>query len=207
MELISLGIAIVLFLVLFSWSASAWLSRLLHRLTDARRLRSLDDVPERILIVVLGCPPLARSGRVNTYFTGRIASAAAAYHHTKGRRILCSGFVENDGTDEANALARALETASVPRDAVALDRDSARTIDSINCLVAHHAEEPVLIVTQPFHMARALYLARSRGVEAWGLIASGPTPGRAMRIREALAQIRAVVDVWLAPKRRSQPPS
>ncbi len=198
MEIVFL--AVVLALPLLSVCLSKWL----RHSSDSRLLRSLDDAPKTLRIIVLGCPPRHRSGKQNRYFAGRIASAAAAYHHTAGRRILCSGRSDGDGidstdstdsTDEASALADALETASVPRAPIDLDRSSERTIDSIDYLAAHHGNEPILFVTQPFHMSRVLYLARSRGLDAWGLIASGPAPGPSLRMREAMAELRAVLDV------------
>jgi vancomycin permeability regulator SanA len=65
-----------------------------------------------------------------------------------------------------------------------------------------HANEPILLVTQPFHMSRALYLARSRGLDAWGLIAGGPAPGIRIRVREAMAEFRAVLDLRLSRRKK-----
>jgi len=195
MEIVFL--AVVLALPLLSVCLSKWL----RHSSDSRLLRSLDDAPKTLRIVVLGCPPRHRSGKQNRYFAGRIASAAAAYHHTAGRRILCSGRSDGDGIDsidsidEASALTDALETASVPRAAIDLDQNSERTIDSIDYVAAHYANESILLVTQHFHMSRVLYLARSRGLDAWGLIASGPAPIPSLRMREAMAELRAVLDV------------
>lgn len=92
-------------------------------------------------------------------------------------------------------MAEAIEAASVPHSAIDLDRGSERTIDSIDYVATRHANEPILLVTQLFHMPRALYLARSRGLDAWGLIAAGPTPGLGIRIRESMAELRAVLDL------------
>lgn len=192
MEIVFLAVVVALPLL------SVCLSKWLRHSSDSRLLRSLDDAPKTLRIVVLGCPPRHRSGKQNHYFAGRIASAAAAYHHTAGRRILCSGRSDGDGIDsidEASALADALETASVPRAAIDLDQNSERTIDSIDYVAAHYANESILLVTQHFHMSRVLYLARSRGLDAWGLIASGPAPIPSLRMREAMAELRAVLDV------------
>jgi SanA protein len=189
MKTVFLG-AIAAFLLL-----SACLSKWLRHSSASRLIRSLDDTPASVRIVVLGCPPRQRSGKDNRYFVGRVASATAAYHHTPGRPIVCSGRIDGDGIDEAVALADALETAAIPREAIELDRNSGRTIDSIDYVAERHADGPILLVTQPFHMSRALYLARSRGLDAWGLIASGPAPGPRTRMREAIAEFRAVFDL------------
>jgi SanA protein len=176
--------------LLVSFALSSWL----RRSTQSRIVRSLDEPPAAVRIILLGCPPRLPSGRSNRYFVGRVASAAAAYHHTAGRRILCTGRVGKDGVDEATAMADALETASVPRIAIDLDRGSNRTIDSINFVATRYTNEAILLVTQPFHMSRSLYLARWRGLDAWGLIAAGPTPGLRDRIRERLAELRAFAE-------------
>ena len=143
---------------------------------------------------MLGCTPRLRSGTLNRYFTERAASAAAAYHARPDRRILCTGRVAKDGDDEAEALLELLASASVPRSAIDLDRESERTIDSIDFVATHHPDRPILFVTQAFHMPRVLFLARRRGLEAWGLVARGPRPGIRVRTREYLAWTRALLD-------------
>lgn len=189
MSTLSIGLIAVLASAVGIAAGSAALSRWLRWHTRGRRVRSLEEVPAYTRIVVLGCRPRLRSGRPNPYLIGRVASAAAAFHHTPGRRVLCTGLF-----DEATAMLVALEAASVPRSEVDLDEDSGRTIESIDFVAARHKDENILLVTQPFHMPRALFLARARGLEAWGLIASGPSPGVRSRVRERLAEFRAVFD-------------
>ena len=186
----------LLLLLLATLAAIAFLGlRRVEERAAARTLRSLSEAPSDVRIVVLGCPPRSASGEPNPFFVGRVASAAAAWHHANERRILCSGRIESDGTDEASALAEALESAGVPRTVIELDRRAARTIDTIEFLRARSPHERVLLVTQPFHLPRALQLARGRGLDAWGLAARGPRPGWRIRAREALARARAFLDL------------
>ena len=210
--------------------AAAFASIVLERISRRRRLVSLAEIAQRAdptLIVVLGCPPWTRSGRPSRYLIGRASAAAAAFHHLredrredrgKGPRaelrevpILCSGRItarslgENGGpdeTDEAEALAVLLEAARVPRTSILFDRGATRTIDTIDHLAEHHRAARILIVTQAFHLPRALFLARARGLEAWGLAAPGPTPGWRGQLREGLGRMRAVWDVGIRWRRR-----
>lgn len=200
-----MGIVLVgLFIAPFalSFALSEWL-----RLSgDSRVLRSLDQLPDGAQIVVLGCKPRQPSGRLNQYFAGRAASAAAAYHHRRDDRddghavsdagvaILCSGRSYH-GMNEAAELAHALESAAVPRSAIRLDADSDRTIDSIDHVARFHANQPIVFVTQSFHLPRALFLARHRGLDAWGLLAKGARPSLRGQVREGLAEYRALWDV------------
>ncbi|MEZ4292861.1 MAG: ElyC/SanA/YdcF family protein [Myxococcota bacterium] len=89
-----------------------------------------------------GLPAARPSGRPNPHFVGRVAAAAAAYHRRPSVRLLCSGGGDREGANEAEALLEALVLARVPEDAIGLDRDATRTIDTIDYLATHHADEP-----------------------------------------------------------------
>ena len=175
--------------------------RWIERVGRPHLLRSLGAIPPSALIVVLGCPPRTLEGRPNPLFLARVATAAAAYHHAPGRRILCSGRLDPEGLHEADELATALAEAAVPLEAIDLDRDAQRTIDSIAYLKAHHAHEPILLVTQSFHLTRSLFLARRAELGAHGLPAEGPRPARRVRLRETFARTRAAVDSLLSHRR------
>jgi SanA protein len=196
MKIFLLGLGLSIFLL------SSILSNWFRRRADSRLLRSLDQIPEKALIVVLGCKPRGPSGRLNLYFIGRVASAAAAYHHRhhghhgSDHQILCSGRIL-DGVNEATELATALEAAAVPPSAIVLDSDSDRTIDSIDHVTSHYGDRSVVFVTQSFHLPRTLFLSRRRGLDAWGLLAKGSEPGLRGLFRERLAEFRAIFDVHL----------
>lgn len=176
-----------------------------------RILDSLDalagiDPPD--LIVALGCPPRTRSGRPSRYLDGRARAAADAHHALGGRPILCTGRVRPasaggvEGSDEVEALVALLVAACIPEDVILRDREAVRTIDSIDHLAREHADRRVLLVSQAFHLPRVLYLARSRGLDAWGLTAPGPMPGWRGQWRERLGRARAVWDVGVARRGR-----
>lgn len=176
-------------LLLLAAGASLALSSRMHRSTQSRVVGSLDDLPAAARIVILGCRPQLRSGRPNAYLVARVAAAAAAYHHRPGHTILCTGL-----PDEVAAMRAALDSARVPDSAIALDPGSRRTIESIEFVALRHKDEPILLVTQPFHMPRALSLARWSGLQSWGLLAAGARPGRRAQLRERLAELRALYD-------------
>ena len=189
---------ILLGLLISSLVLCSILSEWFRRRADSRMVRSLDQVPTEAVIVVLGCKPRSPSGRLNRYFVGRVASAAAAYHHEPSRQILCSGRVFDD-MNEVTELVRGLEAAQVPASAIRRDANSDRTIDSIETVARTFGDKPILFVTQSFHLPRTLFLARRRGLDAWGLLARGGAPGFRGRLRERLAEIRAVFDVLRRP--------
>ncbi len=205
---IAVASAAALLCALFLFAASC-VSIVLERISRRRRLGSLAELAQRAnptLIVALGCPPRTPSGRPNRHLIGRATAAAAAFHHLREVPVLCSGRApgpgESEGADEAEALATLLETARVPRTSILFDRRAARTIDTIEHLAEHHRDDRILIVTQAFHLPRALFLARMQGLEAFGLAAPGPTPGWRGELREGLARMRAIWDVGIRWIRR-----
>ncbi len=185
-------------------AATAALGWSMRRRAEPRLLRSLAALPTDARIVVLGCPTHSRGGGENAYFGARVRTAAAAYHHLSDRacegddapqpKVFCSGLDVSDSRCEASELASQLVAAGVPRDAIEVDGRSARTIDSIRRLEAHGEERPQVLVSQAFHLPRALYLARGLGIDAWGLPAPGGLRGVRPRLREFLARARAVFD-------------
>ncbi len=182
-----------------------------------RILPSLDalaaiDPPD--LIVALGCPPQTQSGRPSRFLTGRALAAAAAHHALGGRPILCTGrgrapsASSPAGNDEVDALAALLVAARVPPQALLFDREALRTIDSIDHLARRFVDRRLLLVSQAFHLPRVLFLARARGLDAWGLVANGPPLGWRGRLREDFGRLRAIWDVGIARRahgRRSEP--
>ncbi len=180
----------------------------LERAARGRRIESLATLGRADLIVALGCPPRARSGRLSGYLVGRARATAAAYLSLGHVPILCSGrgapanAAAAGTSDEAEALAELLVAAGVPRESILCDRDAARTIDTIDHLTRRYSGKRIVLVSQPFHLPRVLFLARARGLDAWGLAAPGPTPGWRGRVREGLGCLRAVWDVGVARRGR-----
>lgn len=174
-----------------------------------RTLRHLSTLPQGALIVALGCPVLSRNGEPNRYFMARIATSAAAYHQlargaSAGMQeqptLLCSGW---DERGEVTEMARQLLQAKVPADCIEFDSNARRTIDSTLALAARSVSQPIILVSQDFHLPRALFLARGFGLDAWGLPAKGELTGLRPRLREALARLRAIFD--LISQKRARP--
>jgi SanA protein len=203
--------AVVLFAGLALLALLFAVARHLERRARDRSIHTIEALPVEArpdLLVVLGCPPRTRSGRVNPHLTGRALAAARAYHALRGVPVLCSGrMLASDAADasahdEAAALADLLEAAGVPSSAIRLDRDARRTIDSVERVLDQHPARRILIVTQAFHLPRVLFLARAHSLDAWGLAAPGPRLRGRGRLRESFAGLRALFDIGLARRRR-----
>jgi SanA protein len=190
LALIGALVASLTIALLARWATDLWI----ERVSEPFVLGSLDEIPDSARIVVLGCPPGAPGGAPNPLFVARIAATAAAYHHTRDARVLCSGCLDSEGLHESDELARRLEQAGVPKGAIDLDRDARRTLETIRHLQREYAAESIVLVSQPFHLSRVLFLARRAGLDARGLPAGGPAPTGRIQRREALARLRAALE-------------
>jgi vancomycin permeability regulator SanA len=127
------------------------------------------EMPPQPLIVVLGAR-VHRGGRPSAMLRDRLDTALELYR-AHGGRLLLSG----DGTpgvhDEIRAMRAYLTQRGIPAGALCDDAAGFDTYESITRLRDGASPGPVIIVTQRFHLLRALYLARGIGLEARGVAA------------------------------------
>lgn len=154
-------------------------------------------VPETPVALVLGTARL-HDRRINAFYAARIRAAAELFHAGKVRGILVSGDNGRRDYNEPADMRADLVRAGVPEQCITLDYAGFRTLDSVVRARKVFGQRRLVIVSQRFHVERALYLAGRHGIAATGFIACDP-PARAsrvkVRVREALARAAAVVDV------------
>lgn len=144
------------------------LPRLITALSAAPRLVSLEDAPAKAVAIVFGAG-LQRDGTPTPVLRDRVATAAELYFSGKVKKLLMSGdnrFVEYN---EPGAMAAYAISLGVPEEDIVLDYAGRRTYDT--CYRARHifGIDDAILVTQRFHLPRALYLCNSLGVQALGV--------------------------------------
>jgi SanA protein len=127
----------------------------------------------------------------------RLDVALSLYRHGRVERILVSGDHRTDSYDEPNAMRRYLEANGVPREAIFMDHAGFDTYSSVWRAKNVFGAERVIVVTQDFHLSRALFVARSLGMAAEGASADRRTyRGIAwLHVRETISRTKAFVDV------------
>jgi SanA protein len=137
-------------------------------------------------------------GRVNVMLADRLAAAAALYRDHRVDRILVSGDHGRVDYDEVNTMRRDLVRRGVPDGVIFTDHAGFDTWDSMVRARKVFEVKSAIVVTQGFHMARALWLGRRAGLEVHGLVADRSgygTEGKKSQAREVLARVKAVEDV------------
>ena len=160
----------------------------------------VEDLPHRNAAVVLGCAKTLRNGRENQYFRTRVDAAARLYHARKVAFVIVSGDNHTAGYDEPSDMKAALIARGVPEDRVVCDYAGFRTLDSVVRASAVFQQDEFILVSQPFHLRRALFLARCRGIPAIGYAAADVRYSRRSLLlrqilRERLARVAALLDV------------
>jgi SanA protein len=155
------------------------------------------SAPHAQVALVLGAY-VSPSGRPSGMLEDRLLAAAALYRDGKVDKVLASGDHGRPDYDEVNAMRRELLRLGVPSRDIFTDHAGFATLDSVVRARRVFGVTSAIIVTQRFHMARALWLAHREGLRATGLIAdrSGYGPkGTEARVRELFARTKAVADV------------
>lgn len=157
------------------------------------------EAPKRRAAVVLGCAKRLRNGRGNLFFKARIKTAAELWQAGRVEALIVSGDNHVKGYDEPSDMKSALVAAGVPEDRIVCDYAGFRTLDSVIRAKTIFGLDSFLVVSQDFHVRRAVFLGRCRGLDVHGVVAPLPAVGHRIRtrnaLREALARTVAVLDI------------
>lgn len=160
----------------------------------ARSIYSPANAPSQPVAIVFGAG-LRRDGTPTTVLADRVAAAAQLFHARKVDRLLMSGASASSRRDEPLAMRNLAIQLGVPADAILVDAAGRRTLDT--CLRARHrfAISDAILVTQRFHLPRAIATCAALGVNAIGVQADmHPYDARS----RALWQLRELPATWVA---------
>ena len=176
------------------------LPRLITASYARSRLYSVQDVPTKPVAIVFGAG-LWRDGSPTPVLRDRVATAAELYFKGKVEKLLMSGDNIRDDYNEPGAMRDYAIDLGVPEEDIVLDYAGRRTYDT--CYRAReifHLRD-VILVTQRFHLPRAIYLCNALEVSAVGVQADQreyrPRSSVFWSLRELVATIAALWDVHI----------
>ena len=158
---------------------------------------TIEQVPDARAAVVLGCVRILKDGSRNRFYGYRIRAAAELYKAGKVKAIIVSGDNHVKGYDEPSDMKEDLVAAGIPAERVVCDYAGFRTLDSVVRAKEVFGAEKFIVVSQPFHVRRALFLAWGFGCDAYGYTAEDVRGINSVMtlLREQLAKIAALMDV------------
>jgi SanA protein len=166
---------------------------------DGDATSDLARVPHAQAAVVLGAL-VQPDGTMSSMLKDRVDRAAALYRAGKVDRVLVSGDHGTWSYDEPDTMRRALQADGVPGRDIFTDHAGFDTWATMVRARKVFGVTDAIVVTQDFHMPRALYLAQAAGLHATGFSASTHDYGQQgllSDVREVFSRVKAVGDTTL----------
>ena len=167
------------------------------RLTAADHLYSETEVPPAPVALVLGAKVFP-DGTPSPFLAARLDVAHRLYSAGKVQVIVVSGDNMAKEYNEPDAMRTYLINAGMPVEKVVTDYAGFDTYDSCARALRIFGIEKLIVVTQSYHLPRAVATCRALGVDATGVGDDRVRHGSAWRrgvIRDQLACVKTVIDL------------
>ena len=161
--------------------------------------KSSAEVPKAQAVLIPGASVVS-GYKLSPLFEDRVKAAIALYRAGKAEKILVSGDNSTVYYNEVNPVRNYLLAEGIPEDNIFLDHAGFDTYSSMYRAKEIFEAGSVIVVSQAFHLPRAVFIARALGLEAYGFAADSGRVALKNYIREALASEKAVLDVILSRK-------
>lgn len=152
-------------------------------------------------IIVLGCY-VKENGLPSDMLRDRLTRGLELYQLKAAPKIIMSGDHGRLEYDEVNVMKNHAIDSGIPSSDIFMDHAGFSTYDTIYRAKAIFGVEKAIIVTQEYHLYRALYIAEKLGIEAYGVGSDYYTyVGQQMReFREILARNKDFVKTIFKPE-------
>tara|TARA_R110002051_G_scaffold107616_2_gene180505 strand:+ start:54105 stop:54776 length:672 start_codon:yes stop_codon:yes gene_type:complete len=164
--------------------------------TSSSIFAKAEDVPNSYTVIVLGASVRA-NGNLSTILKDRVESALQLYTDGKVKRFLLSGDNGTIHYNEPEAMKEYLMERGVPEEHIFLDYAGFDTYDSMYRASAVFDVKDAVVVTQNFHLPRALYIARKLNLNYVGYIGDKHIYAHenSNKKRELLANVKAYLEL------------
>ncbi|MFC9551835.1 vancomycin high temperature exclusion protein [Rhodococcus sp. NPDC056960] len=190
-RLVGFGAGFGALAVLVVAASTVWISR-----EASGHVYDVDDAPEAPVVIVLGAQ--VRDGKPREYLAGRLDVAVQLVRDGRARAVLVSGDGNGKSGDEIAAMTEYLVANGIDRSRIVGDRYGLDTYDTCARAVHTYGVTKALIVTQGFHVPRAVALCLGAGIDVAGVNAGcecRPITMARNTVRESLARPKAVLDL------------
>lgn len=149
-------------------------------------------------ILVLGAQ--INEDKPSAVLKNRLDEGIRLYNLDCAPKLLLTGDGGARGQDEISVMKKYALDAGVPAQDIFVDREGFNTYDSMYRAKMVYGIQQALVVTQDFHLTRSLYIARSLGIEAYGVSAQPVEDMQFLRdIREVGARCKDFLTSYFKP--------
>ena len=172
--------------------------------TKSNIYSDIETLPNNKVWLVLWTSKYIADGRRNLFYLYRLEAVTDLYNAEKIEFVLVSWDNSTQQYNETDSMKEDLISMWIPEDKIFGDYAGFRTLDSVVRAKEIFGQSEYTIITQKFHLERALFLAGSQGIDAIWFAAKDVPVSRAPRvwIRERLARVKMMIDIvfWVEPK-------
>lgn len=161
---------------------------------------SINSAPAKRVAIVFGAE-VKRDGTPSTVLRDRVETAVELYKSGKVEKLLMSGDNRVVNYNEPESMRQYALMLGMPDSDIVLDYAGRRTYDTCYRAKEIFGVNSAILVTQGFHLPRALFLCNTFGINAIGVNADNYYYLKRLRlywnVRELLASLQSVLDVYL----------
>lgn len=200
---ITLALLKMIFYILLGLAVLVVFNYMVMDLLEARRVYTVENVPEQKIAIVFGAG-LLYSGEPTAVLRDRVETAVKLYQSGKIQAILMTGDNSTENYNEPAAMRQYALELEVPDRDLHLDYAGRRTYDSCYRAKEIFGVSQAILVTQRFHLVRALFLCEHLGLESYGVEANNRQYRKLSFIywnfREIFARNVAILDLIIRPE-------
>lgn len=165
-------------------------------------IKKIGDIMPRKVAVVLGAG-VNKDGSPSDALMDRLKTGAELYRYGLAQYLLISGDDGAYHANEVDAMRKALVDLGVPDDHIFTDSRGYRTYESCRRALNDFHLPEAIIVTQRFHLPRALFLCGELGMDVVGVSADKQTYKKqsSFEFREFFASVKAFIDIYIRAPR------
>jgi len=175
------------------------LPRLITGVYTKNRVYRENESPTERVAIIFGAG-LRRDGSPTAMLRDRVLTGADLYFNGKVEKLLMSGDNRFVNYNEPESMRQFALSAGVPDEAIVLDYAGRRTYDTCYRAKSIFGVKKALLVTQKFHLPRAIFLCNMLGLDTIGVEASNCYWNGSpfvWDIREQFATIAAFLDLYV----------
>jgi len=194
----------LIWLLFFYMGCIALLGLLLPRVFTSiyamNKIHSVENSHSERVAIIFGAG-LRRDGTPTTVLRDRVDTGVRLYFEDKVEKLLMSGDNQIVGYNEPESMRKYAISLGVPNQDIVVDYAGRRTYDTCYRAKEIFDLENVLLVTQKFHLPRALFLCNMMGLKAQGVEANNFNYSQRSlvfwNLREQFATFTAFMDVFI----------
>jgi SanA protein len=170
------------------------------RIHESPEQLSTSDWAKPRVAIVFGASVYS-TGELSPTLEERVEKAIELYRTNRVDRILVSGDNRHPSYNEPRAMQEYLVTHAVAPKDVIVDYAGRSTYDTCRRAKEIFGLERAVLVTQRYHLSRALYLANELGLDAYGVVTDGESarPFGYASVRELGAEVKAFLNLHILP--------